>query len=401
MVHTDTQGRRSRVSEDGTFLLYADLHNHSLLSDGLGDPEQAFAQMRAAGLDVAALTDHASIPHHRFEDLDLSHYPDDDALTLARMAPRSIDEVAWARTAQIADDHDRPGEFTALRGFEWTEPWLGHVNVWFSRAYLPVTTPGQVAGLHEFLARSEQGALFGINHPGREPGRLHDFAGPDPASLSPAQVADLSGRMVTLEVFNRTLDFLFAGRADGLGSPIVACLDAGWRPGLIGCSDEHGRSYGLAGRGRTGLWAREHSRAGVREALLARRTFATREQDFRLDATLGGVRMGGELAPGGGSSELVLDIGEPGRDGRSVSVSLLGSDGTGTPLLLARHDAVVGEVTRVAVDLPETSRWMLLRIGDPMHRNDQPGPPGHPANARALAYGSPWWTGPDGRFAVS
>src|SRR5687768_8192894 len=43
----------------GTWLVHADLHNHTLFSDGDGDPAAAFASMRASGLDVAALTDHA------------------------------------------------------------------------------------------------------------------------------------------------------------------------------------------------------------------------------------------------------------------------------------------------------------------------------------------------------
>ncbi|MGH3945742.1 MAG: hypothetical protein ACRDSI_11945, partial [Pseudonocardiaceae bacterium] len=50
--------RDSRISR-GTVLVHADMHNHTLLSDGAGDPEAAFPSMRDAGLDVAALTDHA------------------------------------------------------------------------------------------------------------------------------------------------------------------------------------------------------------------------------------------------------------------------------------------------------------------------------------------------------
>ena len=42
----------SRLSKltRGTRLVHADLHNHSLLSDGDGDPAEAFASMRSAGL---------------------------------------------------------------------------------------------------------------------------------------------------------------------------------------------------------------------------------------------------------------------------------------------------------------------------------------------------------------
>jgi hypothetical protein len=375
--------RRSRLVDDGTRLLHADLHNHSLFSDGGGDPESAFDEMRAAGLDVAALTDHASIPHHQVEFLDLTHYPDEDALAIGRTPPRSIDDDGWKRTGEIADAHDVPGEFTALRGFEWTEPWLGHVNVWFTDAFLPVTTPGDFEGLHEFLREKEPDALFGYNHPGREPGRLAEFA---------RDGADgLDDRMVALEAFNRRHDYLFAGHADGLSSPIVACLDAGWRPGLIGCSDEHGPSYGLAGRGRTGIWAREHSREGVREALLARRTFATREIGLRLDATLDGVRMGGELGRLAGTRVLDVDLAGSGYDGRPLQLQLLASDGTGVPAVVATADARVGEVAHVEVDLPEAA-WTLLRVADPTRPSDTPGPRDHPASRWGVAYASPWWT---------
>ncbi len=39
----------------GPVLVHADLHNHTMLSDGAGDPAEAFGSMRAAGLDVAAI----------------------------------------------------------------------------------------------------------------------------------------------------------------------------------------------------------------------------------------------------------------------------------------------------------------------------------------------------------
>lgn len=55
--------QRSRRVRDGTFLVHADLHNHSLFSDGAGDPALVFESMRAAGLDVAALTDHSTVSY--------------------------------------------------------------------------------------------------------------------------------------------------------------------------------------------------------------------------------------------------------------------------------------------------------------------------------------------------
>src|SRR5918912_897712 len=203
--------RRSRLEPAGPFLVVGDLHNHTTLSDGSATPESAYRQMREAGLDVAALTDHASIARSRRDDLGLHQYPDADALAVARMMPRSFDDAGWRRTGELADAVDVPGVFTALRGFEWTEPWLGHVNVWFSDEYVDVRTPGSLSGLFAFLADQEQKALFGYNHPGREGGRHEAFTIP-----TNEKAADIPARMVALEAFNRTDDYLFGmGGAGG------------------------------------------------------------------------------------------------------------------------------------------------------------------------------------------
>jgi hypothetical protein len=382
--------RRSRLitdSADPLRLLFADLHNHSLHSDGRGDPEDAFRQLRDAGLDVAALTDHASTPLDRLAGLSLDDYPDAEALAIGRLAPRSIDATTWKRTADIADAHDVPGQFTALRGFEWTEPWLGHVNVWFSQEYLAVTTPGRVDGLHDFLAESETGALFGYNHPGREPGRLGGFE-------VPGRHPELARRMVALEVFNRTHDFLFEGYEHGQRSPVADCLDAGWRPGLIGCSDEHGRSYGLVGKGRTGLWAPAHTRRGVQETLLSRRTYATREVGLRLDATLDGAPMGAVLRTGR-TAALSVDVAGSVYLGPDAEVQLLASsrsrDDDGGVRVVHRSTVQLGEVADLDVPVPDDARWLVLRVADPDQPRGGPAPSGHAARGWALAYASPWY----------
>jgi Protein of unknown function (DUF3604) len=391
-MSTSTDGwRRSRLDPAGPFLVVGDLHNHTTLSDGSATPESAYRQMREAGLDVAALTDHASIPRSRRDELGLHQYPDADAVAVARMMPRSFDDAGWRRTAELADAFDVPGVFTALRGFEWTEPWLGHVNVWFSEEYVDVGTPGSLSGLFTFLAEKEQKALYGYNHPGREGGRHEAFV------ISPdAAAADLPARMVALEAFNRADDYLFGmGGPDGRDSAIVACLDAGWRPGLIGCSDEHGPRFGLTGRGRTGLWVREHSREGVREALAARGTFATREAGLRLDATLDGQRMGAAVTARR-TGELAVDLAGSAYEGREVELQMLTSAGAvGGPspevALVETVPAVVGTVVRRQVRIPEGAGWLLLRVADARRGYGASAPPGHQAASWAVAYASPWY----------
>jgi hypothetical protein len=368
--------RRSRISR-GTLLVHADLHNHTLLSDGAGDPEAAFPSMRKAGLDVAALTDHA-IRGASVEGTGLGGTP-----------WIGLDRAGWRRAGEIADAHDRPGEFTAIRGFEWSHPQLGHVNAWFTDEFTDVATQGGSSEFYRWLTQSRgipAGGLAGFNHPGRELGRFDGFH----------HDSAVTEQMVSLEMFNRGDDYLFMGVSAGGTSPLVACLAAGWRPGLLGVSDEHGAEWGFPeGRGRGGLWVCEHSRAGVAEALRARRFFATRVAGLRLDATLGGVRMGSALRHRQGPVEFVLDLAcGPSWVGRTMQVQVLRPD-TPVPAVAAVIEVRCGDLSRFTIPVSiEDGRWIVLRVADPDSPNTQPGPEGHPANNHAIAYTSPWFLHP-------
>ncbi|MGH3902219.1 MAG: CehA/McbA family metallohydrolase [Pseudonocardiaceae bacterium] len=372
--------RRSRISRD-TMLVHADLHNHTLLSDGEGDPEAAFPSMRDAGLDVAALTDHA-VRGASVEGTGLGGTP-----------WIGLDRAGWRRTGELAEAYDRPGEFTAIRGFEWSHPHLGHVNAWFTDDFTDVATHGAMGELYAWLARfgrrngtSPPTGLAGFNHPGREHGRFAGFG----------YTAAAAEQMVSLEMFNRNDDYLFRGVEAGGVSPLVDCLDAGWRTGLLGVSDEHGPNWGLpSGRGRAGLWVTEHSRAGVAEALRARRFFATRVPGLRVDATVGGVRMGSALRHRHGPVQFALDVDHgPSWIGRRLEVQVL-RPGTPVPAVADVVEMRCGDVTRFTVPLDiDDGAWTVLRIADPDIPNATSGPPHHPANNYAIAYTSPWFLEP-------
>ncbi|MGH3842274.1 MAG: CehA/McbA family metallohydrolase [Pseudonocardiaceae bacterium] len=372
--------RSSRISR-GTLLVHADMHNHTLLSDGAGDPEAAFPSMRDAGLDVAALTDHA-IRGAAVEGTGLGGTP-----------WIGLDRAGWRRSGKLADAHDRPGEFTAIRGFEWSHPQLGHVNAWFTGEFTDVATHGAMSEFYAWLTgpgrrngvRADAG-LAGFNHPGREDGRFAGFR----------FLAAAAEQMVSLEMFNRTDDYLFQGVAAGGTAPLVDCLNAGWRPGLLGVSDEHSANWGLQpGTGRAGLWVTEHSRAGVAEALRARRFFATRVAGLRVDATAGGVRMGGVLRHRQGPVEFALDVaGGPSWTGRELEVQLL-RPATPVPVVAGLIEIRCGEIARFTVPLHiEDGSWAVLRLADRDTPNTNPGPPDHPANNHAIAYTSPWFLRP-------
>lgn len=378
----------------GTSLVHADLHNHTLLSDGDGDPALAFDSMRSAGLDVAALTDHATLSDNLLGDVLTGALPP-EYTQLAGLTRRG-----WERTRGWADAADTDGAFTAIRGFEWSEPLIGHVNVWFSEHYVDVLQAGVMEPFLDWLARDAglvldggSDGLAGFNHPGREPGRFQEFRY-DP------RVRD---RMVSLEMFNRGDDYLFEGWADGRSSPLCACLNAGWRTGLSGVTDEHGTDWGFPeGKGRTGLWVRDHSRRGVREAMLARRFFATRTSGLRVDAVarprgerFRPVRMGGVLPIRRRDVRFTLDLSR-GRAwrGRDLQLQVL-RPGTDAPEVAAVKDFRVGDPVSVRVPLDVADGdWVVLRVADPDATNATPGPEGHPGNLHGVAYTSPWWLQP-------
>jgi hypothetical protein len=310
---------------------------------------------------VAALTDHATL-----------------------FGISGLSKSEWDRTGVLAGAADDPGSYTAIRGFEWSHPTLGHVNVWGTANFTDLLATGSMSKLYNWVNGVDGVASF--NHPGREVQRFNNF------SLSSAAVDN----MVALEMFNRGDDYLFDGWADHGSSPLTACLNAGWRTGLTGVSDEHGTNWGHPeGKGRTGLWVAANTRAGVFEAMRARRFFATRVSGLRLDATANGVRMGGVLPIASGDVAFSVDLDRgPDWAGKPLRIQVL-RPGTTAPAVADVIDVEAGGVYTFTVPMNAADGdWVVLRVSDPALANPSPGPAGHPCNDWGVAYSSPWWLQP-------
>lgn len=416
--------RASKLGFPG-FVVHSDLHNHSHFSgDAVGDPEQAYTQMLGAGLEVAALTDHAIMGK------------DHGDVTCPTQSPCSLfvgmNDDAWQRCGEIADAADSAGVLAAIRGFEWTTGTLGHINVWFTQTwtdplhtrslitqkgltdffgFLPVIGPpanealgptieaspeilATMDGFYDWLGADPSRPLLGggsdgiagFNHPNLY-GNHNDYA----FDAAAAQ------RLVTIEAFTGGLDFLYFRESPSQPEPISTALNEGWRVGLIGVSDEHGETYGLAGMGRGGMWVSSLTRDGAREALTARRTFATREAGLRLDAAANGVRMGSALPHDSGPVTFALDIAKAGWAGKQLSVQVIrpaagvGADIVADLTFPAPAETDPPIVLTTSIDRAEGS-WVLLRVTDPATA-DAPHHSGTPAAGLggAVAYSSPWF----------
>lgn len=423
------QTARESVLFPALTLVHADLHNHTLLSDGAGNAENAFGSMRAAGLDVAALTDHATVSKGS------TTSPCSGEVPCSSLG--GLNDLTWEQVRSLANTANVDDVFTAIRGFEWSSPTLGHINVWFSENYTdplhtaglghgeggatwateqsdgtpPAGTSAQIDALMRANPAGGEGmALFyewlgaaptrpvhgggidglcGFNHPGREPGRFQYF---DP------RIADLAGvrnRVVSLELFNRREDYLFEGTDVGQPSPLVDCLDKGWRVGILGVTDEHATDWGVPdGKGRTGLWVTEQTRSGVREAMLARRFFATNQRGLRVAALCNKVPMGSTVAGVGSTATITLDIDRGNAwNGKQLDVQVLAS-GYPMPIVLSNtRITVAGSGTPIDIETPvgADDQWIVVRISDPSVVADKRADSTYRGFGQAVAYASPFY----------
>lgn len=416
----------SRVSRLGGSLLlvHSDLHNHSLISgDALGPPGRALHDIRAAGIDVACMTEHAVSGKDHGE----ATCPDWREGGCRFIT--GINEGDWRAMEAIADSAYEPGAFVAFRGFEYSTPTVGHINVWFGRDF---TDPAHQGALATPRALSEMDRVFPQSQPiadrfedapdtaqvlpfyewlAAAPGSL-PFGGGNDAVASfnhPGYFGNFSGfafhagaarHIVSFEAFNSISDepdFFWYGADKGLPNPFNACLNAGWRVGFTGVSDEHSGVFGEAGKARGGLWVDAVTREGVRRAIESRRSFATLEPGLRLDATANGVPMGSRVGAAGTGEQVVvaLDI-DRGPDwvGKTVWVEVIGPGSDGPALLDVQPVVIPGpDGGAASFTVTPNGSWMFLRLTDPERARHPLARAPFEEHGGAFAYASPWFWG--------
>ena len=209
-----------------------DLHSHTAYSDGAPDtrPADTYDAGRDGGLDFKAVTDHsewlAAPVHGDTNCLD----PTTDRLPTDCVTSPTDDPDAlrkWAETREQAAAATTD-DYLALPGFEWSSPYQGHVVVHGTDNYVTAIETGG-ATMHGFwewfthdpaLGGGADGIAF-FAHPGREPETFEDFR----------YVPEAADRVVGCEVFNRDDDYFETG--------LARALDAGWRVGAVGSTDNH------------------------------------------------------------------------------------------------------------------------------------------------------------------
>lgn len=282
-------GRRAR----GPF--WGDLHGHSKLSsDGMGADPYGYAR-DVAGLDFAAVTDHA-------EDLGADGYEQ---------------LLRWARAAH------RPGRFiTVLADERNPDGWTGHHNVYFrdeatfARCRLrpgcfPRNSPEESQESMRALLANTKGCLVVPHHTGMSWRTL-----PKPGSIGDAvdldAVRDDRGLRPVMEIYSHhgqsecyAPGHILAYEFNRMRNPesrsntsvpgpyyAQAYWLAGRRLGVIGSSDEHSGQPGRRHGGLAAIFATSLTRGGLFDALHARHCYATTGERILLEFSVDGVQMG-------------------------------------------------------------------------------------------------------------
>lgn len=283
------------------------LHSHSSYSDGAGPPCLAFATARANDLHFLALTDH-------------SH----------RLTPE-----AWAEVGARAAEASVPGQFIALRGYEYTHPGDGHITVWNTGTFASRNDPGSdsLPELYAWLA-AQPDALAEFNHPFGDSDFL-DFAydraaAPHMDLLEVGNGSELYGRYYTFE------------------AQWMRALAAGWRVGPANNSDSENAYWGADTTHRSGLVAPALAEADLLDAIRARRAFATEDSNLALTLRSGDAWMGSVI-----SQATAL----------TFSVNALDLDPVSEPITLTLYDRTLPLTSATFAAAPV--EWKVTTSGQP------------------------------------
>ena len=349
------------VSPAGRRILWADLQNHSGLSDGSATPDDLLRYAReVAGLDAAAVTDH-------------DHWG---------MRFMDGEPSIWRRTLDAADARNEPGRFVALAGYEWTNWVEGHRHVVFFEPTAEAAAGLLLSSIDERYDEPRElwaglegvRALTFAHHSAGAP-IATDWSSPPPAEVEPAtEIVSVHGSSEAADSPGMVVRNALAGNF------VRDALDRGYRLGFVGSSDGHDGHPGLGhlaspSGGVAAILSDEVTREGIYEALLARRTYATNGPRIVVRASYAGWPIGadipadeaaaGAVGPIAGvpQTTLVVRAITPGEIARIEVVSRQGATGAGA----LTGEALCGEGERecsLTVPLPgfQAGGYLYLRV---------------------------------------
>ncbi len=279
-------------------ILYGDIHNHNAHGYGVGSIERSLDVARGH-LDFFAFTGHSS--WHDMPAMEGGrerHWING----FARL------EQTWPRVQQVIADGNRDGAFCAFLGFEWHSSHWGDQCVVFPGDFRPIARPEDPAALRRFCV--EEQALMIPHHLAYPAGRRGvNWEAFDEACTPVVEIYSEHGSgeddRGPYPYFTHSMGGRETARTAAAG------LAAGLRFGFVGSSDDHAGFPGAYGEGLMAALVTDFSRAGIFEAIRARRTYALTGDRIELDFRVEGAPMGATIEAG---REVAVEFDVRGRD---------------------------------------------------------------------------------------
>ena len=288
---------RERAKEGEYQLYWGDLHVHSNMANYIAasGPEDYAYGRHVANLDFMAITDQ-------------EHF---------------LTDRMFAAAAELANRHNLPGEFAAFIAFEWSSRRYGHRNVLFrgdkgvcirrhdvEKPYeppFPREMEDSYSRLRAGLKQFGEPCLLLPHHPAMTSMGSFDWSHFDPELEPAVEIYSLWGSSEHRNAPGRSMR-----NDERSGSFVQDALARGYRLGIIGSGEtgdghpgntqwrgEYARKAGMPlsrlGGGLAGVWATELTRAGIFDAIKARRCYGTTSARTTLRFKANGHWMGSDI----------------------------------------------------------------------------------------------------------
>jgi hypothetical protein len=269
------------------------MHGHTGFSDGTGEPDQAFEMAKDAGLDFFALTEH----NH-------NEAAGDDGIFLTPQL--------YAQLIKTARAHSQADEFLAIWGQEVSTISAGnHAQIFFADQICDMEK-GDFKYLYEdFLPKHPEIPFIQFNHPdvrkdqraSTSPKERNNDYGIDDYDGDFAQLLAAAGphvALIELIVGPAKGDSVDKLHQDGRHEHDYRFyLNQGFRLSPSVGQDNHLENWGLSTHARMGVWAEELTAGAFVDAIRARRTYATEDENARVMFTANGSVMGSAIEMNG------------------------------------------------------------------------------------------------------
>jgi trimeric autotransporter adhesin len=269
---------------------FGNLHAHTSYSDGSGTPEDAFAQARQH-LDFIAVTE------HNHSEAERGANDRADGLLIAD------DPSLYTRLKHAADAATIDGEFVAFWGQEFSTISKGnHSNVFQAGGVL-----GFDNGDYRALLASLDTEVVQFNHPWDNDTANYGY-GQFKSYSKMRQATEKNVRLI--EVINgpgTKNDTGLRATVKGEGH-YKNYLSRGLRLAPSANQDNHYFTWGDLTGARTVVLATELSRRGILQAIRARRSYASTDQNVRVTFTVHGAVMGKEITSNDRDLQIVYEV---------------------------------------------------------------------------------------------